>query len=686
MKSKIFILLFALALFSQTSCSIFTFETEFGEFLPSPTQLTQMATDEAAQELKRLLNRSLTEIVLDKAKETLHQIGNSEFLRTCDPEQIRIWADIGVSLALIYSLIYGIDDFEIIEAITWKDVRWGGPLPKEFEELLENTKNYKAFQEKSLTLHNGYLLHGVPGTGKTFLVRALSEKLQLPLIETNSGQFLTMWQGSGNAKLKAILKKAHSFKSSKKPFACIVFIDEIDGFQRNRGGTGNGEEDRLMNDLLAAITDPRNKDILFIGATNFIKNIDEALKRDGRLVPIELRLPSEETRKALIALALEKHNLKLNEKIISMETLLDQTTGFSPATITATIEEALHCHTTQGKPLTSKAAAPNYPSFSKQLKTLIITTIEKAFYKPYRPKPCHPKPCHPTQTTSSQPAAEAKYPSFSKQLKTLLAHKQQHQENIPQDARENWAGPLPKEFEELLQSKEKYRLLKENNLDVPNGFLLHGKPGNGKTFVVKVLTQRLGIPLIETNSGQFLGAFQGSGNAKLKDILTKAHACKPQTPFKCIIFIDEIDGLQRNRVGIGNGEEDRLMNDLLSAITDPHNSSILFIGATNFIDKIDEALKRSGRLVPVELECPNKETRKTLMVHLFEKHKITLDEHILSMENLLEKTEGLSAADLDAMIKKALTTFLMDARTTKPSFSERLKSLVDHQEEPDDLT
>ncbi len=386
MKSKLFIILCTLTSFQQASCSMLPlFENEFGELFPSPTELTQMAAaevaSEVAQELKRLLDRSIIEVARDKVRDVAHGVWNSAFSHAisnaCSVENFDIYGrralDAALTAATIYAILKSLNGFgsgDTIKAITWKNISntWGGPLPKEFEETLKAIKNYRVLQQAGVPSHNGYLFHGVPGTGKTFLVRVLSEKLQIPLIETNSGQFLGMFQGSGNRKLAAVFAKARSlrpkFYQRARPFTCIVFIDEIDGLQRNRAGLGNGEEDRFMNAFLAAITDPQNSDILFIGATNFIENIDPALKRDGRLVPIKFELPSDETRKDLVAVVLNKYKAVLNEEILSMKDLLQKTKSFSSATLDEIIKRAVRNN------LINKAENP-VSSFSLELKNLI---------------------------------------------------------------------------------------------------------------------------------------------------------------------------------------------------------------------------------------------------------------------------------------------------------------------------
>ena len=242
MKSKLFIILCALASFNQVSCSMFTFENEFGDLLPSPTELTQMAVQETAQEIaaeaartiKQLLERTAMQVASDKVRDIVHCIGNTALytgirsictVENYDTYGRRALEFFGAAVS-IYVALKGIEGLMGIEATIQKNAskNWGGPLPEEIEALLQAKKHYPALKERGVPPHNGYIFHGVPGTGKTLLARVVSDKLQIPLIETNAGKFMSMLQGSGNSKLKAIMNKARSCKT-QKPFRCIVFID-----------------------------------------------------------------------------------------------------------------------------------------------------------------------------------------------------------------------------------------------------------------------------------------------------------------------------------------------------------------------------------------------------------------------------------------------------------------------------
>ena len=466
-------------------------------------------------------------------------------------------------------------------------------------------ESYKILKEKGLPTPHAYLFHGKSKTGKSSLVRILSEKLEIPLIEIPGDQFFLTSQTEINTKFKDILKVAHACRAQAS-FKCIVCIDNIESAISD--AYDDGTIKNIIKRLADAIDDKKNNDIMFIVSTNTKEKIEYK-----KLTPVELTSPNEETRKTLITQTLNKSDLELDEK--AMATLLQETAGFSVTQLTELLENVVIARVLDTE---------------SDISTIITDVLAQ----------------------------------------------QTNQTDIPKDTCKNWAGPLPKAFEDLLRSRKHYKALSEKGLQLHNGYLLHGAPGAGKTFAVRVLAEKLQIPLIETNSGRFMTEIQAAGNKKLKEMLEKANDCKTQVPFKCILFIDELDGLQRNRHG-SNGEEDRIINDLLATITSEENKDILFIGATNFIDKIAEALKRDGRLVPVKVELPTDQTRETVIASLLQKYTITLDAKLLNMDELLKKTKGFSSATIDALITDALRNHIMDEQGIKSSFTQHLKALLE---------
>lgn len=220
-------------------------------------------------------------------------------------------------------------------------VVWAGPLPRAFERVLDLQRHPELFKKFEMEQPHGFLLYGPPGTGKTMLAQVLAQKLNVPLLKESSGNFISMYQGSGTSFLTTLLKKAHSVSSSGKPFKCVLFIDEIDGVT-SRAESPNREELRIAEHLLTAINAPENKEILFVGATNIFESIDKALVRPGRLTPVHVGLPSPANRKTLFEHFLKKHNFPAPE--ISPILLAEETEGFSSADIKHVVEEAIYRH------------------------------------------------------------------------------------------------------------------------------------------------------------------------------------------------------------------------------------------------------------------------------------------------------------------------------------------------------
>jgi hypothetical protein len=219
---------------------------------------------------------------------------------------------------------------------------WAGPLPPELEQVIDHHIHYEKFRPFNLTPTHGYLFYGPPGTGKTLLAEILAQRLRIPLLKDTSGNFFTMWQGSGNVHFSDLLRKAHSFPQPKKGyFKCIIFVDEIDGIT-SRAESFNREEVRLAEQLLTAITAPENNTILFIGATNLFSSIDKALIRPGRLIPIYIGPPNVLTRKALFQSYFKKHHITFT--LPSLDLLVEESEGLSCAEIKHAIENGLYYH------------------------------------------------------------------------------------------------------------------------------------------------------------------------------------------------------------------------------------------------------------------------------------------------------------------------------------------------------
>lgn len=224
---------------------------------------------------------------------------------------------------------------------------------------------------------------------------------------------------------------------------------------------------------------------------------------------------------------------------------------------------------------------------------------------------------------------------------------------------DEWVGPLPDEIERLCEFHVRHTYYRAFNLTPPRGYLLYGPPGTGKTLLAESLAKKLHIPLIKETSGKFLDRWQGSGVLRLSALIEQAQRCKRKRgQFKCIVFIDEIDGIC-SREEQYNREELRLAEQLLTVIAASENKEILFVGATNLLNTVDPAFTRPGRLIPVFIGYPNSVAREAIFKAYLKKHRVNYEG--LDLSAFVQKTEGFSPAAIRHSIEQGLYRHLRDS-------------------------
>ena len=185
---------------------------------------------------------------------------------------------------------------------------------------------------------------------------------------------------------------------------------------------------------------------------------------------------------------------------------------------------------------------------------------------------------------------------------------------------------------------------------VPNGVLLIGPPGTGKTLLAKAIAGESNVPFISIAASEFVELFVGVGASRVRDLFEKA---KEKSP--CIIFIDEIDSIGRQRgsgIGGGNDEREQTLNQLLTELDGfNENSGIIVIAATNRPDVLDTALLRPGRFDrKIEMFLPEREGRKKILsVHSLSK---PLSEEV-DLNFWASRTIGFSGADLENLMNES---------------------------------
>ena len=203
------------------------------------------------------------------------------------------------------------------------------------------------------------------------------------------------------------------------------------------------------------------------------------------------------------------------------------------------------------------------------------------------------------------------------------------------------------EIVEFLKYPSKFEAL---GAKIPKGVLLFGPPGTGKTLMARAVAGEAGVPFFSISGSEFVEMFVGVGASRVRDLFAKAKKNAP-----CIIFIDEIDAVGRQRgTGMGGGHDEReqTLNQILTEMDGfEQGTNVIVMAATNRPDVLDPALLRPGRFDRrVTLDAPDVHNRKQILeVHSVGK---PLDSKVDLMK-VAKKTPGFSGADLANLINEA---------------------------------
>jgi cell division protease FtsH len=212
------------------------------------------------------------------------------------------------------------------------------------------------------------------------------------------------------------------------------------------------------------------------------------------------------------------------------------------------------------------------------------------------------------------------------------------------------------EVVEFLKYPKKFQAL---GARIPKGVLLLGPPGSGKTLLARAIAGEAGVPFFSISGSDFVEMFVGVGASRVRDLFEQAKKSAP-----CIVFIDEIDAVGRQRgAGLGGGHDEReqTLNQLLVEMDGfDQNTGVILIAATNRPDVLDPALLRPGRFDRQVVVDRADVKGRAAILHVHAKNKPLSKE--ISIDTLARRTPGFSGADLENLLNEAA---LLAARRNK---------------------
>ncbi len=555
-----------------------------------------------------------------------------------------------------------------VPSVTYEDV---GGLKRELRlvrEMIElPLKHPELFQKLGIEPPKGILLHGPPGTGKTLIAKAVANEVDAHFISISGPEIMSKYYGESEKRLREIFEEAEENAPS------IIFIDEIDSIAPKREEVTGEVERRVVAQLLTLMDGLEARgQVIVIGATNRPDAVDPALRRPGRFDrEIEIGVPDKEGRKEILQIHTRGMPIQppfSRGEVIRVLQEFRKSERFEEKKIVSVIDEIEKSNQDPEEIL--RRDSEIYAEVKARLTDRMfeyIADLTNGFVGADLAALAKEAAMHALRSRMESGEidieAEEIPAEVLENLKVTMDDFLEALKNIePSAMREvlveipnvGWEdiGGLENAKQELMEAVEwplKYpEAFREVGIKAPKGILLYGPPGTGKTLIAKAVANESKANFISVKGPELLSKWVGESEKHVREMFRKARQVAP-----CVIFFDEIDSLAPRRGGIGDSHvTERVVSQLLTELDGLEElKDVVVIAATNRPDMVDPALLRPGRIERhIYIPPPDREAR----IEIFRIHTrdMPLAEDV-SIEELAEKTEGYSGADIEAICREA---------------------------------
>ena len=493
--------------------------------------------------------------------------------------------------------------------IAYEDI---GGLDEELEQVREMIelpmRHPELFKRLGIEPPKGVLLHGPPGTGKTLIAKAVANEIDASFHTVSGPEIMSKYYGESEEQLRDVFEEA----SEEAP--AIIFMDELDSIAPKREEAGGDVERRVVAQLLSLMDGLEERgEVVVIGATNRVDDIDPALRRGGRFDrEIEIGVPDRDGRKEI--LQVHTRNMPLAEGI-DLDVYAENTHGFVGADLESLAKEAaMHA---------LRRIRPRLDLESDEIDAEVLESIEvlesdlKSALKGIEPSALREVFVEVPDVTWADVGG-------------LEDTKERLRETI------QWPLEYPEVFEQL-------------DMAAAKGVMLYGPPGTGKTLLAKAVANEAESNFISIKGPELLNKFVGESEKGVREVFSKARENAPT-----VVFFDEIDSIaaERGSQSTDSGVGERMVSQLLTELDGLESlEDVVVIATSNRPDLIDSALLRPGRLDRhVHVPVPDEEARRKIFeVHTGEK---PLADDV-DLDKLARRTEGYVGADIEAVCREA---------------------------------
>jgi transitional endoplasmic reticulum ATPase len=501
--------------------------------------------------------------------------------------------------------------------ITYEEIGGLKDQIKRLREIVElPLRHPEVFTRLGIEPHNGILMYGSPGCGKTLIAKALASESEANFYIINGPEIVNKYYGETEARLRDIFKEARDSAPS------IIFIDEIDAIAPKREEAFGDVEKRVVAQLLALMDGMSERgNVIVLGATNRPESIDPALRRPGRFDrEIEVGVPNAEGR--LEILQIHTRGMPLADNDIDLRSLAAELHGYTGADIKALCREAA-----------MKALRRYLPEIDLEGDKISRETLGMMEIR----------------SRDFREGMKEIIPTAMREFYVEVAKVKWNDVGGLYDAKRTL-------YDNLITAIREPDRFTKMGIKPPRGALLFGPPGCGKTLIAKSLATESNANIIVVRGPEILSKWVGESEKAIREIFRKAKASSP-----CVVVFDELDSLARPRGEDDLSGNERVLSQLLTEMDDSGSAGVIVTGITNRPDLIDTSLLRPGRLdLILYISPPDEKGRYEILKILTKSMPLTQD---VQLEEIAYSTKGFSGADLVALARESAVNAMRNKST-----------------------